>query len=49
MDYLYQLEADGTVTITRYLGTEAKVNIPTQIDGHLLPVLNPVHFVRRKI
>ena len=43
----YALQTDGTVAITAYLGGEAKLTVPSQLDGHPVTAIAPHAFMER--
>ena len=38
-DYEYEVNGDGTATITKYLGSDYKIVIPSELDGHTVTKL----------
>ena len=43
-NYEYKITDKGTVTITRYIGKENNINIPSKIDGHKVTKLGEYSF-----
>jgi len=43
-DYTYTVNADDSITITKYIGPEKHVFIPSKIDGHTVTVIGEAAF-----
>ena len=43
-DYEYELNPDGTATITKYIGYATELTIPEELDGHVIICVGPNAF-----
>ena len=46
--YEYQLFADGSAVITKYSGTDEKLTVPSELDGHMLKGIGDYAFMDRR-
>lgn len=48
-NYTYTVNEDGTATITEYIGNDAEITVPAEIDGHTVTVIGNRAFWENKV